>query len=249
MSAAPGISLPCFEGPLDLLLALVRKNEVPISGIPIARITQQYLEYLDRAAELDLDLGSDFAYMASLLIHIKSQYLLPADPEIAAREPDPRQELVRLLLDHEQVRQAAGFLQQKLEVSSATWSKSSIGDFVDLAWEENDREPGAMNLIEVLRLARQALDTAHTYTVAVPPESVTVEEMMTWLQRRVLLGPQPLDADALFAALGSADRKAALFLAMLEMTKAGRIRLEQHSAFAPISITKSADTAHPCRYI
>ena len=147
MSVAPDISLPCFEGPLALLLALVRKNEVAIADIPITRITGQYLEYLHRAEQLDIDLGSDFAYMASVLIEIKSQCLLPADPEIAALEPDPRQELIRALLDHEQVRHGAEFLQQKLEVSGAIWSKSSIGDFVDLAREENPREPGARSSI------------------------------------------------------------------------------------------------------
>jgi segregation and condensation protein A len=249
MSVAPDISLPCFEGPLDLLLALVRKSEVAIADIPIARITQQYLEYLHRAGELDIDLGSDFAYMASVLIQIKSQRLLPADPEIAAREPDPRQELIRALLDHEQVRQGAEFLQQKLEVSSATWSKPSIGDFVDLAGEELAREPGAMNLIEVLRLARQALETAYTYEVAVPPESVSVEEMMRWLNQRVLSGTRPLDSGVLFSELDSADRKSALFLAMLEMSKAGRIRLEQHQTFAPITITRLSDESQVCRYI
>jgi len=110
---APPLSLPRFEGPLDLLLALVRKNQVDITEIPIAEITRQYLDYLDRATALDLELGSDFTLMAATLIHIKSRLLLPPDPEIAAREPDPRQDLIRQLLHHEQVRQAAEFLRQQ----------------------------------------------------------------------------------------------------------------------------------------
>src|SRR5689334_16242930 len=102
--SALDISLPRFEGPLDLLLALVRKHEVEIADLPIAEITRQYLEYLQQADELNVDLGADFIYMAALLIHIKSRCLLPPDPELRGREPDPREELVRQLLDHDQLR-------------------------------------------------------------------------------------------------------------------------------------------------
>src|SRR5579863_2546037 len=113
MSAdAPSFSLPRFEGPLDLLLALVRKNQVDIADIPIADITRQYLDYLHQAGELNIDLGSEFVYMAALLIHIKSRCLLASDPELG-REEDPRAELVRQLLDYDQVRHGAEFLKQK----------------------------------------------------------------------------------------------------------------------------------------
>src|SRR5690348_16705635 len=97
---APAVELDRFDGPLDLLLSLVRKNQVDITEIPISEITRQYLDYLKNAEALDLDLGSDFAYMAATLIQIKSRLLLPPDPEVAAREPDPRQELIRQLLHH-----------------------------------------------------------------------------------------------------------------------------------------------------
>ena len=86
MSCAPLISLPWFEGPLDLLLALVHKNNIDIADLPIAEITGQYLEYMGQAGQLDMELGSEFAYMASMLIHIKSQCLLGRDPELTARE-------------------------------------------------------------------------------------------------------------------------------------------------------------------
>ena len=129
MISAPEISLPQFAGPLDLLLSLVRKNEVEITDIPIAEITRQYLNYLHQAEELNLDLGSEFVYMAALLIQIKSRCLLARDPEIAAHEEDPRQELVRQLLHHEQMRQGAEFLQQKLEIAQAAWSRSSMEEF------------------------------------------------------------------------------------------------------------------------
>jgi len=123
MSAAPEISLPRFEGPLDLLLELVRKHEIEIADIPIAQITRQYLDYLHQAKQLDVNLGGEFAYIAALLIQIKARSLLVADPELPPPEEDPRQELVRLLLDHDQLRSSAEYLKQRLEIAQATWSK------------------------------------------------------------------------------------------------------------------------------
>ena len=226
------VSLPRFEGPLDLLLELVRKNEIEITDIPIADITRQYLEYLNAAEQLDLDLGAEFAYMASVLIHIKSRCLLARDPEIAAREEDPRDELVRLLLDHDQVRQGAEFLKQKLEVAEATWSKSSIRDFRDL--QDFEAAPsGTLNLLQVLRLAKEALETARTYEIVSSPEPVTVEEMIRWLVDRISSGRT--EADPLLKE-HTGQRRAALFLALLEIAKAGRIRLEQRECFGPISM-------------
>src|SRR5689334_23218080 len=102
MKRAPDISLPQFEGPLDLLLDLVRRHDIDIADVSIGEITRQYLDYLHAAEQLDIDLGADFAYIASLLIHIKSQSLLATDPE--SQQDDPRQELTRLLLSHEQLR-------------------------------------------------------------------------------------------------------------------------------------------------
>lgn len=238
MNSGPDISLPRFEGPLDLLLALVRKSEVAITDIPIADITRQYLQYLQQADEQDLDLGSDFAYMAATLIQIKSRCLLPSDPEIAQRESDPRSELVRQLLDHEQVRQGAEFLQQKLEVNSAVWSRPSIGDFVESAEDDAPENRGAMNLFEILLLARRALDTAKIYQIVAPSETVTVAEMMRWLETRLSSEQEPVIAGPLFAEVSRRDRKAALFLAMLEMTKGARIRLDQPFPFGPISMKR-----------
>lgn len=239
------VSLPRFEGPLDLLLELVRKNQIEITDIPIADITRQYLEYLNAAGQLDLDLGAEFAYMASVLIHIKSRSLLVRDPEIAAREEDPRDELVRLLLDHEQVRQGAEFLKQKLEVAEATWSQSSIRDFRDLP--DLDTAPsGTLNLLQILRLAKQALETARAYEIVSSPEPVTVEEMIRWLVDRISSGRT--EADPLLKE-HTGQRRAALFLALLEIAKAGRIRLEQRECFGPIRILNTGDPPHraqPC---
>lgn len=231
----PDISLPHFEGPLDLLLALVRKNQIDIADIPIAEITRQYLEELYRAGQLRMDLGAEFVYMAALLIHIKSRCLLPPDPEIRAREPDPRQELVRQLLDHDQIRQGAEFLQQKLEIAAATWSVSSMQEFGQLD-DELPTQDGALNLLQVLRLTQQALAAARTYHLVMPTDSVEVAEMIGWLDKRVVANPCGLEAGPLLDEQPDTPHRVALFLAMLEMANSARISLEQQHCFGPIRI-------------
>jgi segregation and condensation protein A len=236
MTAAPGISLPRFEGPLDLLLELVRKHEIDITDIPIAAITRQYLDYLSQAEALDLDLGSEFAYVAALLIHIKSRCLLTPDPEIAAREEDPRQELVRLLLDRDQLRLGAEFLNQKLEIAQASWSKPSIEEFQEPPGRELPEPINALNLLQVLRLAQQALNAARTFEIVTPAESVTVDEMMRWLEEHLASAAGRTEVEPLLTGQPTAGHRAALFLAMLEMAKEARIRLEQHQSFGPVFI-------------
>lgn len=232
--SAPDISLPRFEGPLDLLLALVRKNEVEIADLPIALITRQYLQYLHQAGELNIDLGAEFIYMAALLIHIKSRCLLPADPEIGRREPDPREELVRQLLDHDQVRQGAEFLQQKLEVAGATWSKSSMAEFRQPSEPEAVESEGRLNLLQVLKVAQEALAAARTYDLVAPRDPVEVASMIQWLEERLRRSPGVLEADLLLEEQPDAPHRMALFLGMLEMAKSAQISLEQERCFGPI---------------
>src|SRR6267378_5802972 len=116
VSSPLNFHLEHYEGPLDLLLDLIRRQQIDIKDIPIATITQQYLSYMEKARELDIDLGAEFVYMAATLIHIKSKMLLPRDPALEAEgeeSGDPRQELVDRLLEHERFKNAAEMLQQK----------------------------------------------------------------------------------------------------------------------------------------
>ncbi len=240
MNAPPAVSLPRFEGPLDLLLALVRQNEIEVTDIPIAEVTRQYLEYLRDAEALDIDLGADFIYMAAMLIQIKSASLLRQDPEIAAREEDPRQELVRQLLDHEQLRHGAEFLKQQLEVAGAMWSRSSMEEFGAPVGEAAPADK-TLSLLEVLRLAKQALAVARTYELITPAESVTVEEMVRWLEWR-MGADQQAEASALLAQQPDAQHRAALFLAMLDMANNNQIRLDQQQCFGPLWILRYGPT-------
>ncbi len=240
MSTVPEIVLDRFEGPLDLLLSLVRRNAVDVADIPIAEITRQYLDYLHQAGELDLELGSEFVYMAALLIQIKSRCLLPPDPQLAPCEPDPRQELVRQLLSHDQMRQGAEFLREKLELAEATWSRSPLEEILAVEAEREDEDwpssPGALNLLQVLRLAQQALAAARTYELVTPADPVNVAELMRWLEARVAAHPSGLEAEPLLAEQPDGPHRMALFLAMLELVKSARIDVEQQECFGPIWI-------------
>src|SRR2546422_124321 len=118
------IQIPMYEGPLDLLLDLIRKQEMDIHNIPIAKITGQYLEYLHKLDELDIDVSADFIYMAATLIYIKSKMLLPPDPLAGPDEQqDPRAELVHRLVEHEKFKNAAQLLYQKQQIEEHVWSK------------------------------------------------------------------------------------------------------------------------------
>jgi segregation and condensation protein A len=232
------ISLPRFEGPLDLLLELVRKHEVDIVDIPIAAVTRQYLDYIKEAKDGLIELGPEFAYIASLLIHMKSCRLLAEDPLCASGE-DPQQELVHLLEEHAAFRAAAGYLGERLGIAESAWSHPSIDQFQDFPVPEL-LPPGSMNLLQILRLAQQALNTARIFDLVNPAHApVTVEEMIAWLENR-LPGEGRTGFEALLAEQARPDRKVALFLATLEMTKSARIAMAQEECFGPILLEMRA---------
>src|SRR6266516_6036143 len=121
-----------YEGPLDLLLDLIRKQDIDIYDIPIAQITAQYLAYVEKLRGLDVNVAADFIYMSAVLIHIKSKMLLPRDPLAGpGAEEDPRAELVNRLLEHEKFKSAAQMLLQKQQIENAVWSNPAIKEFMD----------------------------------------------------------------------------------------------------------------------
>src|SRR5207248_9505881 len=121
-----------YEGPLDLLLDLIRKQDIDIYDIPIAKITAQYLAYVEKLRELDVNVAADFIYMAAVLIHIKSKMLLPRNPAASSEEQDdPRAELVNRLIEHEKFKSAAQMLLQKQQIEDAVRSNPAIRDFME----------------------------------------------------------------------------------------------------------------------
>src|ERR1700678_4448335 len=160
VSSSPlNFHLDQYDGPLDLLLDLIRKQQIDIRDIPIATITSQYLAYLDKAREMDLDIGAEFVFMAATLIHIKSRLLLPTDPALRKEgegEEDPREELVQRLLEHQRFKDAAEMLQQKRIIEENVWSNPQMKQFVS-----EDDQPGlAVSLFDLIKAFGEVLERA-----------------------------------------------------------------------------------------
>jgi segregation and condensation protein A len=230
-----------YEGPLDLLLDLIRRNQINIYDIPIARITAQYMTYMERAAALDIELGSEFVYMAATLIHIKSKLLLPTDPELEKMDPedDPRKELVDRLLEHQQYKNAAEMLQQKRMLEEAAWSNPQIQQFLT-----EEEQPGlAVTLFDLVKTFQEVLERAKNRpTYEIGKEDVTVPEMIEYLRNVLREGSktQTLSATELFERQRSRRAMLCLFLAILELVKRQAVVLQQKDAFGNIFIKKSA---------
>ena len=156
-----------YEGPLDLLLDLIRKQDIDIYDIPIARITAQYLTYVERMRELDVNIAADFIYMAAVLIHIKSKMLLPRDPLAPADTmEDPRGELVNRLLEHEKFKSAAQMLLQKQQIEDAIWSNPALKEFKDAEGTEPEL---AADVIDLVKTFQQILDRARSRPILERP--------------------------------------------------------------------------------
>ncbi len=228
-----------YEGPLDLLLDLIRKQRIQISDIPIASITAQYLEYMQRAIEMDVDLGAEFVYMAATLIHIKSRMLLPKDPELEKISPedDPRQELVDRLLEHERFKNAAEMLQQKRLVEEAAWSNPQMSAFLN-----EDEGPGlAVTLFDLVNTFQQVMDRAKQRPVyEIGREDVGIPDMIRFLEAALRRSRknETLSFVDLLDSQRSRRAMICLFLAILELVKRQAVVLTQHEAFGDIGLKK-----------
>jgi len=242
VSSPLSFHLERYEGPLDLLLELIRKNQINIYDIPIAQITAQYMAYMQQAASLDIELGSEFVYTAATLIQIKSKTLLPKDPELDALQPedDPRTELVERLLEHERYKNAAEMLQQKRVLEEAAWSNPQIRQFLT---DEEVIAPGLdVTLFDLVKTFQMVLDRAKTRpTYAIETEVVTVPDMIRFVRDMLKGTPKggSLSLIGLFERQGSRRAMLCLFLALLELVKRQAILLQQADAFGDIQIQAS----------
>ncbi len=241
VSHAPGqpppVKLEIYEGPLDLLLDLIRKQEINIYDIPIAKITQQYLDYLRLLEEMNIDVAGEFILMAATLIYIKSRTLLPPDPNAPPEEQgDPRTELVQRLLEHEQFKNAAQMLQSKRMIEDATWSQPGIGEFV-----EAEDEPGfTVTAFDLISVFREILERAKKRPqIEIRREEVTVAQMIAHVRETLLASSRPVPLDILMAGYVSRQALIALFLALLEMVRLRAILLRQKELFAPIMVHRN----------
>jgi segregation and condensation protein A len=235
--AAPPVKVAIYEGPLDLLLDLIRKQQINIYDIPIATITRQYLDYLHLLEEMNIDVAGEFIFMAATLIHIKSRMLLPPDPNAPAEDAeDPRAELVHRLLEHEQFKNAAEMLQSKRLVEDAMWSQPGIGEFV-----EAEDEPGlAVSVFDLITTFREILERARKHPeLQIRREQVTVAEMIEHVKQLLMANPHPVRLDDLMGGYVTRQALVALLLALLEMVRLHAILLRQKELFAPITIHRS----------
>ncbi len=240
MSSPLNFHLAQYEGPLDLLLDLIRKQEINIQDIPIATITSQYLEFMKKATELDIELSSDFVYMAATLIHIKSKMLLPRDPELEkmAPEEDPRQELVNQLLEHERFKNAAEMLQQKRVIEEAVWSNPQIEQFIS-----EDEGPGLavtiFDLVETFQTILERVKNRPLYEIG--KETVSVPEMIQYLRQQIAnMRKDSLSATQLFEKQRGPRAMICLFLAILELVKRQAVELTQGEAFGDIGLRRGS---------
>ena len=226
-----------YEGPLDLLLDLIRKQDIDIYDIPIAQITAQYLAYVEKIRGLDVNVAADFIYMAAVLIHIKSKMLLPRDPFAGpGAEEDPRAELVNRLLEHEKFKSAAQMLLQKQQIENAVWSNPAIKEFMDA--EGTDREIAA-DVIDLVKTFQHILDRARLRPMLqVDEESVTVGQMIDYLRRRLALEDRPIQLKHLLRNIDSRQTLVCMFLALLEMVRLQAIQLRQERLFGEILLRK-----------
>ncbi len=229
-----------YDGPLDLLLDLIRKQDIDIYDIPIAKITAQYLSYVERMRQLDVNVAADFIYMASVLIHIKSKMLLPRDPDAPAEgQEDPRSELVNRLLEHEKFKTAAQMLLQKQQIEDAVLSNPAVRQFMEAEGTEPEL---AADIIDLVKTFQQILQRAKSRPVLeVNEETVTVSQMIEFLRRRLVMEDRPIRLKHLLRNLQSRQALVCMFLALLEMVRLQAIQLRQEALFGEILLRKHAE--------
>ena len=242
------VKLENFEGPLDLLLHLIRKHEVDIYDIPIALITRQYLDYLDLMKELDLDVAGEFLVMAATLIQVKARTLVPRVEETledGGENEDPRDVLIRRLLEHQKYKTAAELLHERETVRAAQRAlpQERLDELVSEPFER-DLEVDLFGLLQafqaVIKRARERP------LVQLPSAKVSIETRTQQLLER-LAGIDACDFEDLFDDDYTRDELITTFLAVLEMIRLKLARVFQNGAGAPIRVYRrdaSANTSH-----
>jgi segregation and condensation protein A len=232
------INIPLYEGPLDLLLDLIKKQEMNIHDIQIAKITSQYLDYLHKLEELNVDVSADFIYMAATLIYIKSKMLLPPDPLASPEEQsaDPRADLVQRLVEHEKFKNAAQLLYQKQQIEENVWSKPDKSLYHD----EGTEGELVVSMVDLVRVFQQVLERRKEVSrIELQHEEFTVAQMMAQLRAQILASDDnTVSLIRFFEACPSRHAMIVAFLAVLEMVKMQAIAMVQEKQFGEIVLRK-----------
>lgn len=229
------VDLESYNGPLDLLLYLIQKDEIDIYDIPIARITEQYVNHIDALDMLNLNMAGDFIVMAATLMHIKSKSLLPTTVlEEEEDMEDPRSELVRQLLEYKRYKETAGVLAKKAEIKGMKFSRRMTGNFIHQETEFLLEDIDLWDLVKVFsRLMDQTLGDVSTTIVAdETPVHVYMSQVLEKLQ-----AAQSLLLFELFAEFRERERIIGVFLALLELVRLRRVLVEHSSEPLDIRIS------------
>ena len=227
------IKLGAFAGPLDLLLYLIKQEQADIFDIPIARITEKYLEYIRLMKRLDIAVAADFLVMAATLIEIKSKMLLPRDPTVADDEDmeDPRQELVDRLLEYEKFKTAAGMLYERSTIERAVFQRGQIES------DENNAEIDAsvFDLLTVFqKIAARHVDEIK---MEIQREEISLADMIRNLRRRIMETGE-INLLKFFEEMHSKRELVTAFIAVLEIVRTEGVRLLQNKTFGDIILKK-----------
>jgi len=232
------INIPMYEGPLDLLLDLIKQQKMNIHDIQIAKITAQYLEYLHKLEELDVDVSAEFIYMAATLIYMKSKMLLPPDPlgETEEAGGDPRAELVQRLVEHEKFKNAAQLLYQKQQIEENVWSKPDKSLYND----EGTEGDLVVSLVDLVKVFQQVVERRKEVSrIELRHEEFTVAQMIAQLRAQVVASADnSVSLVQFFEACPSRHAMIVAFLAVLEMVKLQAVALAQEKQFGEIVVRK-----------
>jgi segregation and condensation protein A len=239
MASPYKINIPLFEGPLDLLLDLIKKQEMNIHDIQISKITSQYLDYLHQLEVQNVDVSAEFIYMAATLIYIKSKMLLPPDPFASPEEQssDPREELVQRLIEHEKFKNAAQLLYQKQQIEEHVWSKPDKSLYND----EGTEGDLVVSLVDLVRVFQQVLERKkEVVRIELQHDTFTVAQMIAQLRSQILASDTgTVSLIDFFEACPSRHAMIVAFLAVLEMVKLQAVALAQEKPFSDILVKKA----------
>jgi segregation and condensation protein A len=236
MASPYKIHLDTYDGPLDLLLDLIKKQEIDIHNIPIAKITGQYLEYLHKLEQLDMDISADFIYMAATLIYIKSKMLLPPDPLAGPEESeDPRADLVQRLVEHEKFKSAAQLLHQRQQIEEHVWSKPDRS----LYEGEGSEAELIVSLVDLVKVFQQVLERRkEVVKIDLHHNQFTVAQMMDLLRQQLVATEDGIQLITFFESCPSRHAMIVALLAVLELVRLQAIVLTQQEQFGDIRLRK-----------
>lgn len=238
------LQLEKFEGPLDLLLYLIKKNDIDICDIPIAQVTDQYMEYIQMMKLLDLDVVGDFLVMAATLMQIKSRMLLPPDP-LAVEEVDPRSELVQRLQEYQKFKQIAEEFKDKEAWRQGLFQRIVDQEQMDKLKEESEEvfiEATLFDLINALNVAMQKVPEKRTYDIE--KEDYRIEDKIHTIVHLLMERPT-VSLLELFSKASGKREMIATFIAILELIRQREVVAVQRRHFADIEIMRNTEHEKP----